>query len=70
MADRPPFLRTPPVHFHFLRTLDELEASVPTQSADAFADKRSLPHDEERRTWHMPSLTGDRQTEWHEPRRI
>lgn len=69
MADRPPFLRTPPVHFDFLRTLDELEASAPSQHTDAFADKRSLPYDEERRTWHMPSLSGGRQAEGRESRR-
>jgi hypothetical protein len=53
MADRPPFLRTPPVHFHFLRTIDELEASAPPEP-DKFADKPliSLPYDEERHASH------------------
>jgi len=53
MADfeRPQFLRTPPVHFHFLRELDELEASSPPQRAGE-EPSTSLPYNEERGTWH------------------
>jgi len=70
MADheRPAFLRSPPVHFDFLRTLDELAASNPPQHTKDFANRLSLPYDEERRTWHMPSLSGDRPAVWREPR--
>jgi len=67
MADRPPFLRTPPVHFHFLRTLDELEAS--SQRTEETAGNPSPPYDEERQTWHMPSLSGGVQAEGREARR-
>jgi hypothetical protein len=67
MADRPPFLRTAPVHFGFLRTLDELEASA--QNTEESTDKASPPYGEERRTWHMPSLSGGQQAEGRESRR-
>jgi len=48
-GERPPFLRTPPVHFHFLRKLDELEASSPPQRSQE-QPSASHRHDEERET--------------------
>jgi len=62
MADheRPAFLRTPPVHFDFLRTLDELATSRLPRCTEESAYKPliSPPYDEERRTWHRPDLSG------------
>jgi len=57
-CERVPFLHNPPVHFDFLRTLDELEASRPPQRAEALARERALPSDEERRAWHRLDLPG------------
>jgi len=57
-CERVPFLHNPPVHFDFLRTLDELEASRPPERAEAFARERALPSDEERRAWHRLDLSG------------
>jgi len=48
-CERPPFLRTPPVHFHFLRKLDELEASSPPQRTQEQLST-PLPYSEERGT--------------------
>ena len=64
--ERPPFLRTAPVHLDFLRTLDELAASRPPRRTEAAADKAALQHDEGRWAWHMPSHPGG--SVWREPR--
>lgn len=59
--ERPPFLRTPPVHCDFLRTLDELATASPAERMDEFTEKSSQPYDEERWAWHRPGVTGGRQ---------
>jgi hypothetical protein len=63
MADSPPFLRTPPVHIDFLRTLDEVAASLSQQRTEELADKPSisLRYNDELRAWYWAHPSGGRQ---------